>query len=140
MMSLGDRFEVRPVIGLEQKAVDRAADRARSLGFTGAQVDDICTAVREACLNAAEHGTTVNDTYEVTIWYDSTTLSVEVWSWRVAIHPGAAPPHLETKIDGNENPRGWGIFLMQRLADSCTFETRNGGTVVRLTFQQHRSS
>jgi anti-sigma regulatory factor (Ser/Thr protein kinase) len=43
-------------------------------------------------------------------------------------------PSIENKIEGKDQPRGWGIFLIKRLMNEGTFEpSPEGGNVVRMT-------
>ena len=36
-------------------------------------------------------------------------------------------PSIESKIKGEDNPRGWGIFLIKSLVNEVTFEQSPGG-------------
>jgi serine/threonine-protein kinase RsbW len=43
-------------IGSEKAAINKAASIAREMGFSDDRVEDLKTAVSEACINAIEHG------------------------------------------------------------------------------------
>lgn len=47
-------------LGLERVAIDAAASVAQLMGFSEDRIEDLKTAVDEACLNAIEHGNQQN--------------------------------------------------------------------------------
>ena len=44
------------ILGSEKEAIREAASIARKMGFSDDRVEDLKTAISEACINAIEHG------------------------------------------------------------------------------------
>ena len=49
-------LHIPSVPGAEKVAMERAAEVARGMGFSDDRIEDLKTAVSEACINAMEHG------------------------------------------------------------------------------------
>ncbi|MGO4214149.1 ATP-binding protein, partial [Terriglobus sp. YAF25] len=49
-------------LGFEKVAMSTAASMAQLMGFSPDRIEDLKTAVAEACINAIEHGNQMNDT------------------------------------------------------------------------------
>jgi serine/threonine-protein kinase RsbW len=127
-------LHIPSTIGFEKVAMDFAASVARMIGCPDDRVEDLKTAVAEACLNAIEHGNRLQAGMKVGV-----TLTVAKSKLQVAIHdegPGIGDvpsPSIDDKIAGRAPTRGWGIFLIQNLMDEVHFEsTPEGGNVVRM--------
>ncbi len=127
-------LHIPSIIGFEKVAMDFAASVARMMGCADDRVEDLKTAVAEACLNAIEHGNRLEAGMKIGV-----TLTVADSKLQVAIHddgPGigdVATPRVEDKIEGRATTRGWGIFLMRSLMDEVQFESiPGGGNVVRM--------
>ena len=54
-------------LGLEQVAVDAAAALAKLMGFSEDRIEDLKTAVEEACINSIEHGNKENANIKVLV-------------------------------------------------------------------------
>ena len=54
-------------LGFEKVAMDTAASVAALMGFTDDRVQDLKTAVSEACINAIEHGNQLNESLSVVV-------------------------------------------------------------------------
>lgn len=135
-MELGEKFELHipSVLGFEKVAMEYAASVAKMMQFPAERIEDLKTAVAEACLNAIEHGNKMDATTKVGI-----SFTVEPSQLRVAVQDRGtgigqvSPPSIERTIAGKHKPRGWGIFLIKNLVDEVEFETRPGhGNVVRM--------
>lgn len=127
-------LQIQSVIGCEKIAMDFASSVARKIGLSDARIEDLKTAVSEACLNAMEHGNKMDPEKKVIV-----TLSVEDSKLQIAVHDEGKgigqiePPRIEDQIEGRYRARGWGMFLIKRLMDGVDFETRpEGGNVVRM--------
>jgi anti-sigma regulatory factor (Ser/Thr protein kinase) len=46
--------------------------------------------------------------------------------------PEATTPDIEAKLAGEQAPRGWGLFLVERMVDEVTRTQVNGSSVVEL--------
>jgi serine/threonine-protein kinase RsbW len=128
------KLHIPSVMGYEKIAMECAASIAKKMGFTEDRIEDLKTAVAEACLNAIEHGNKMDASTKVGI-----TLTVEESRLQVAVKDEGkgigqvSIPRIENKIEGKENLRGWGIFLIKNLVNEVTFEpSPEGGNVVNM--------
>jgi len=125
---------VPSILGFEKIAMDSAASVAKMMKFPHERVEDLKTAVAEACLNAIEHGNKADASTKVSI-----TLTIGESNLRVDVQDAGTgigqveKPNIQKKIAGKEKPRGWGIFLIKNLMDEVKFESKpEGGNVVRM--------
>ena len=130
------KFELHlpSVLGCEKVAMEFAASVAKSMNFPADRVEDLKTAVAEACINAIEHGNKLDACMKVGI-----SLTVAGGRLQVAIQDegkGVGPvptPNIESQIEGGTDTRGWGIFLIKNLMDEVSFEsTPEGRNVVKM--------
>lgn len=93
----------------------------------------ILIALTEAVNNAILHGNAQDPTKDVQISYETSPhmLYFNVRDQGNGFNPQDIPD--PTDPDNLEKPNGRGVFLMQRLADSCEF--LNSGSEVRLGFK-----
>ena len=127
-------LHIPSVMGFEKVAMECAASVAQKMGFTGDRIEDLKTAVAEACLNAIEHGNKMDTSTKVGI-----TLTVEEARLQVSVKDQGKgidkmpTPSIDSKIKGEDKPRGWGIFLIKSLMNEVTFEqTPGGGNVTKM--------
>lgn len=127
-------LHIPSVMGYEKIAMECAASMAKKMGFTPDRIEDLKTAVAEACLNAIEHGNKMDTSTKVGI-----TLTVEESRLQVSVKDEGKgvdkvpTPSIESKIAGQEKPRGWGIFLIKSLVNEVTFEQGpEGGNVTKM--------
>jgi serine/threonine-protein kinase RsbW len=119
--------------GSEKLAMDFAADIARRMNFPAERVEDLKTAVAEACMNAIEHGNKLDAGTRVGI-----RLTVGADRLQVAVQDkgrgvgSVAKPDIDSRIEGKTEPRGWGIYLIENLMDEVTFESNAEGSVVKM--------
>lgn len=135
------KFEVHvpSVLGCEKVAMDFAASVAKAMNFPADRVDDLKTAVAEACTNAIEHGNKMDASTKVgiTLTVAGGRLQVDVQDEGRGIGHVAAPD-IDGKMAGDD-PRGWGIFLINSLMDEVTFEsTPEGKNVVKMIIHLER--
>lgn len=142
-MEMQSKMELRipSVLGFEKLAMDFAASAARMLKLPADRIEDLKTAVSEACINAIEHGNRMDASIRVGI-----SLRVEESELHIDVHDEEGqtigpvpPPNIEAKIERKDVPRGWGIFLIQNLIDEVQFESRpEGGNVVKMIIHLER--
>ena len=106
-------------------AMNLAGDCARMMGMAPDRVEDVKTAVSEACINAIEHGNANDVTTKVyvgmTIEEDRLAIDV-VDEGRSGPPPDAvSAPDLEAQIDGFAPPGGMGLFVIKALVDEAEF-------------------
>jgi serine/threonine-protein kinase RsbW len=118
--------------GYEKMAMKLAAAVAEHMGFASDRVDDLKTAVAEACLNAIEHGNQLdaNARVLVALSIDAHRLSIVVQDeGRGGPPPDDVPePNIHLKVAGQEKPRKMGIHVIRQLVDEAGFvEPGSGG-------------
>jgi len=127
-------LHIPSVMGYEKIAMECAASMAKKMGFTEDRIEDLKTAVAEACLNAIEHGNKMDTSTKVgiTLTAEESRLQVSVKDEGKGI--GEVPtPGIESKIKGEDRSRGWGIFLIKRLVNEVTFgRSPEGGNVTKM--------
>jgi serine/threonine-protein kinase RsbW len=135
-METDDKIELHipSIIGSEKVALETAASVAKRMGFSDDRIEDLKTAVSEACLNAIEHGNKMDTNTTVGI-----TLTVEKEHLQVAVKDAGKGideikvPSIANKIEGKEETRGWGMFLIKSLVNEVKFETvPEGGNIVKM--------
>jgi len=122
-------------LGFERVAMAAAEAVAQNIGFPQERIDDLKTAVSEACLNAIEHGNKQDASVKVLVTFTlhHSQLRVDVADQGQGVKDRIGTPHIEDKLAGKDRSRGWGLFLIENLVDEVAFEQRpGGGNVTRL--------
>ena len=111
-------------LDFEQVAVDAAASVAKLMGFSEDRIEDLKTAVDEACINAIEHGNQENSNTKVLVELiaDESKLQVDIHDQGKGIPSDIQQPDIDAKIAGKQSARGWGLFLIQSLMDEVEFD------------------
>jgi anti-sigma regulatory factor (Ser/Thr protein kinase) len=113
-------FEVPSAEGNERAATEKVAEAIGGLGLSEAKLERLKTAVAEATMNAMEHGNRYQEDLPVAI---QVLRSDDLLRVRITDHgggeriPEAETPNLEAKLAGEQKPRGWGLFLIERMVD-----------------------
>jgi serine phosphatase RsbU (regulator of sigma subunit)/anti-sigma regulatory factor (Ser/Thr protein kinase) len=113
-------FTVSSEEGNERIAMARVAEAVAELRPDSAWLERLKTAVSEATMNAIEHGNRNQPDLEVAIRVAARPDDVVV---RIRDHGGGRPipevetPDIEAKLAGEQNPRGWGLFLIENMVD-----------------------
>jgi len=112
-------------LGYEKVAMSTAASLAKLRGFPEDRIEDLKTAVAEACINAIEHGNRLNEKLSVGVVLraDPDSLEVKVIDDGIGIKKQPAKPDIDRKMHGEEDPRGMGMFLIQALVDEAEWVT-----------------
>ena len=115
------------ILGSEKEAIEKAVAVAREMGFSHDRVEDLKTAVAEACINAIEHGNKfdVNTMVGITLASDKSALEVTVHDEGDGIKPENIPKE-RTNPKGLPQRRGYGIFLIKNLVNEMSFASRPG--------------
>ena len=110
-------------LGFEKVAMATAANVAKLMGFGDARIEDLKTAVSEACINAIEHGNRLQEQLSVVVLLtlEASQLEVKVIDKGHGVTKKVAKPDMEKKLHGEESPRGLGLFLIENLVDEVEF-------------------
>jgi serine/threonine-protein kinase RsbW len=109
---------------------------ARRINFGPEAINQIKTALVEACINAAEHSLSPDRKIYQRFRLESDKLVVIVSSRGVVPAKPADPDDESTAHDRSENRksrRGWGLKLIKTLMDEVEFERVDDGTQLRMT-------
>lgn len=127
-------------LGYEVIARDAVAAFARRLGLTADQVEDLKTALSEACINAIEHGNSLRPGLRILIGchLEQEQLVVEVVDQGVSsFTPRGAPLTISDKVAGRGSLRGMGLMLISQLCDEAGFVAQTGaGNCFRFAFRR----
>jgi serine/threonine-protein kinase RsbW len=139
-MKSGSSVEVRvpSELGFEKVAMCTAAGMASLMGFSADRVEDLKTAVAEACINAIEHGNQMNNALpvEVILSRSDDELEVKVIDDGRGVTQSPHSPDIDRKMLGEEDPRGMGMFLIQALVDEAEWHKGPPGkSYVRLVIR-----
>jgi serine/threonine-protein kinase RsbW len=126
-------------LGYEKVAMSTAASVAKLMGFPEERIEDLKTAVAEACINAIEHGNRLNEKLSVgvVLHAGADELEVKVIDNGAGIKKRPAAPDIDRKMHGEEDPRGMGMFLIQALVDEVEWVAGKNGksSYVRLVIR-----
>ncbi len=105
--------------GSDRQARERVAAAVEPLKLPPAYLERLKTAVTEATLNAIEHGNRNRSDLPVTIrvLVSERALAVQITDQGNEPIPPRAEPDVASKVAGQEPPRGWGLFLIERMVD-----------------------
>ena len=107
-----------------------SAALARMGGLAPARIEDLKSAVAEACINAMQHGNNWRPEARVVV---NMNLSADRFVISVTDQGKGVPevpvyPGVEKIIEENVSPRGLGVFMIQQLVDEVRFnENADGG-------------
>lgn len=131
-------------LGYEKVAMSTAAAVAKLMGFKDERVEDLKTAVAEACINAIEHGNLLNEALSVGVVLSTVddALEVKVIDDGKGLKALPPKPDIDRKIHGEEDPRGMGMFLIQALVDEAEWVKGSNGksSYVRLVIRLDRET
>jgi anti-sigma regulatory factor (Ser/Thr protein kinase) len=123
-------FELASEPGNEREAIARVESAVADLRLEDSRLNRLKTAVAEATMNAMEHGSEYRADRPVSIRVLHSGESVRVLvtdRGGAAELPAAEEPDLEAKLAGAQKPRGWGLFLIEKMVDEANV-TSEGGT------------
>jgi serine/threonine-protein kinase RsbW len=104
---------------------------AQRLALSEEEVEQVRTAVGEACTNAIVHGSPHGPRNHVAVSFHLTqdAFVIDVADEGPGFNPGEIPPPCVEEMPEH----GYGIFLMRQLMDRLEYYRDPGGTLVRLT-------
>jgi serine/threonine-protein kinase RsbW len=128
--------------GYEKIARETVAAFARRLGFEQDRIEDLKTALCEACVNAIEHGNQHGPGLRVSVTCVGTEqlLLIEIIDQGRKRYQGSPPPaDIDSKVGGKVPLRGMGLMIIAQLVDEAGFvETAEEGNCFRLTMYRRR--
>jgi anti-sigma regulatory factor (Ser/Thr protein kinase) len=114
------QFTVASAPGNEREAMARVAEAVAPLGLSETRLQRLRTATAEATMNAMEHGNGYRRDLDVSIGVSAdrhaVTVSISDQGGAREMAPADAPD-IDAKLDGRQSPRGWGLFLIERMVD-----------------------
>jgi len=120
-------------MGYERIAMDCSASFAKIAGFAPGRIEDLKTAVAEACINAIEHGNQGHPDTRVlvTMNFKDDRFSVSVKDGGDGIKKLPEDKAVMQQIEKLEPPKGLGIYLIKQLVDEVEFNdmTKDGHAV-----------
>jgi two-component sensor histidine kinase len=119
MTQVVDTFTLASEPGNERLALARVAEIVKDTGLPQAKLDRLKTAVAEATMNAIEHGN--GNRPEIPVEVEVTQSGDEIIIAR--------------KLDGEQSPRGWGLFLIRNMVDAMDVTTEGQRHTIRLTIR-----
>ncbi len=130
-------------LGYEVVARDAVAAFARCVGFHHERIEDMKTALSEACINAIEHGNALEPGLRVFVACDYThdRLAIDVRDQGVQDYtPGKVPLSIAEKMAGLGTLRGMGMMLISELSDEVDVLPVDGGNCFRLIFYRQNDT
>ncbi len=113
-------FTLPSIDGNERLAIDRVQEVVAGIEIARSRLDRLKTAVAETVMNAIEHGNLSQADLEVgvEVFADEESITIRVSDSGAGNEPEhAETPDLEAKLAGDQSPRGWGLFLIEKMVD-----------------------
>jgi serine/threonine-protein kinase RsbW len=121
----------------ELLAAATAEQIARRLNFRPEAINQIKTAIVEACINASEHSLSPDQKIYQRFRVEDDKLVITISSRGILpanIQAGSAGKAAKTEVAGGlDQRRGWGLKLIETLMDEVEFERVDEGTSLRMT-------
>ncbi|MBW2434139.1 MAG: ATP-binding protein [Deltaproteobacteria bacterium] len=117
-------------IGYERIAIASSAALAKMGGFPAARIEDLKSAVAEACINAMQHGNQWRLEARVVVHMNlgDDRIVVSVTDQGSGVTEFPKYPGITKIIEENVSPRGLGVFIIHQLADEVRYnQTVDGG-------------
>jgi len=125
-------------LGYERVAREAAATVARRLGFSPQRIEELKTAVDEACTNAILHGSKADARMKVVVVLSADEDKLDI----LVKDPGAGDsppsqvvaPDIQAQIEGRSPTGGLGLWLIRQMVDEAYFveDDEGGGNQFRM--------
>lgn len=125
-------------IGYERIAMACSASFAEMFGFPKDRIEDLKTIVAEASINAMQHGNKGRRDAKVTVSMIHRDDTIRVWvtDQGNGIKNRPPSPDIEKIIESDEALSGFGLFLIEQLADQVEYkESADKGHVVEMALK-----
>ena len=113
-------FDLPSEPGNERRAIAQVVETIAGLGLEPARLERLKTSVGEATMNGMEHGNKFKREVPVHFVVRASDQAISVC---ITDQGGGKPipeahiPDLEAKLAGLQTPRGWGLFLIEKMMD-----------------------
>jgi len=126
----GEEYEIAiPMSGdAELVAAHTLEDIARKHGFKSSDINQIKTALVEACINASEHSHSPDGQIRLSFHVAGSLMTITVANRGVRLSDQMPDENAES-----EARRGWGLKLMERLMDEVRVEQTDDGTRISMS-------
>jgi len=125
-------------LGYERVAREAAATVARRLGFSPERIEELQTAVDEACTNAIRHGSKSDARMKVVVVLSADEDKLDI----LVKDPGAGDspptdvvaPDIQAQVEGRSPTGGLGLWLIHQMVDEAYFveDDESGGNQFRM--------
>ena len=125
-------------IGYERIAMACSASFAEMFGFPKDRIEDLKTIVAEASINAMQHGNKGRRDAKVTVSLIHRDDTIRVWvtDQGNGIKNRPPRPDIDKIIESDEALSGFGLFLIEQLADQVEYkESADKGHVVEMALK-----
>jgi len=129
-------------IGYERMAMECSASFAKIAGFRRERIDDLKTAVAEACINAIEHGNRKHPDARVLVAmsFKDDAFSVIVKDKGDGIGELPSEAAIKAEVESLDMRSGLGTYLIRKLVDQVDFnETTKDGHTVKMVIKLNAS-
>ncbi len=134
-----DEFAMPSALGNERAVMERVAVAVEAFGLEPSRLERLKTAVSEAAMNAIEHGNNSDPDLDVGVRVEARgdVLTVEISDLGGAEEvEEAETPDIEAKLAGDQTPRGWGLFLIEKMVDEMRTSSDGTRHVVELVMRR----
>ena len=120
--------------GSDRQARDGVTAALQALSLSAADLERLKTAVAEATLNAIEHGNRYQPDLPVTIRIlaSAKAITISITDQGSVPIPDPHSPDLAAKVAGQQTPRGWGFFLIEKMVDDFRITAGEGRHTIEL--------
>ena len=125
-------------LGYERVAREAVTSVARRLGFSPERIEELKTAVDEACTNAIRHGSKSDARMKVVVVLSADEDKLDI----LVKDPGAGdlpptevmPPDIQAQVEGRSPTGGLGLWLIRQMVDEAYFVEgdESGGNQFRM--------
>jgi serine phosphatase RsbU (regulator of sigma subunit)/anti-sigma regulatory factor (Ser/Thr protein kinase) len=133
--SLVVEFDFPSQAGNERPASEKVIAALAPFQLEEIVAQSLATAVAEATMNAMEHGNQYRAELpaHIQVFSSSSQIAVRIHDFGKGIPQTAAvTPDLESKLAGEQSPRGWGLFLIQNMVDEMNVFPGEQGQIIEL--------
>jgi anti-sigma regulatory factor (Ser/Thr protein kinase) len=133
--SLVTDFEILSQPGNERPASEKVLKALDGVPLDEAVRKRLETAVAEATMNAMEHGNHYRADLPVRIrvMNNADQINVRIHDFGQGIaQTKIVTPDLDSKLAGEQSPRGWGLFLIKNMVDEMNILQGEQGQIIEL--------